>query len=238
MSKGTGRSAGNCGTISVSAWGPPVEMPRATTCGGPERKGRGERGRRGDPEGWSRLPFSPSPFLPFSLLPTVEDLLDAAAAGVGRELGPQFPAQVLDVGRQVRAAGLEDEVEGPGLQRGNRGLGSLRREGTEHDRARGRFPPAELLEHGLAVHLRHLQVEHQQVGGLLVEPLQGNPTIGCRADDLHVRTVRKHVARRSCGRSPCRRQSVLAGVGPSDHCGAGFSPPINGLSEEAGQNPP
>ena len=91
------------------------------------------------------------------------------------------------------AAGLQDEVEGPGFQRGKRGLGPLGREGAEHDRARRRLPPPQLLEHGLAVHLRHLQVEHQQVGGLLVEPLQGDLAVGRRADHFHVGAAGEHL---------------------------------------------
>ena len=123
----------------------------------------------------------------------VEDLLDAAPAGEGCKLAAQLAAQVLDVGLHARVAGLEDEVEGPAFQRGKRGLGPLGREGAEHNRTGRRVSPPQLLEHGLAVHLRHLQVEHQHVGGLLIEPLQGDLAVGRRAHNFHVGAAGEHV---------------------------------------------
>ncbi len=116
------------------------------------------------------------------------ELGDGRRLDLPNELFAEVDGPALDV--ELR---LGDEVEGPELQRAEGRLAAGLGQRRDHDDGGG-ARPHELLEEGEPVHLGHLDVEGDDVGGEPLDVTKGRHWIGRRADDLDLGVARENVA--------------------------------------------
>ncbi len=154
-----GQFAGNFCSTAISASTPPVDEPIATILR-PTRKSATDTGGTGDSGGCTNWRCVRAAALTFSA---------------------RSPK-----GRGSPGAGFPDAIEGPDLERGERRLRAAMRHGGDHDDRHG-AKPHDLLEKFQAVHIRHLDVERDDIGIELFDRLARFQRIARLADDVDVR---------------------------------------------------
>jgi hypothetical protein len=121
---------------------------------------------------------------------------DATTRGAGADTGAELLAQRRHVLVIPFGGGLGDEVERPQGEGLDGQLGTLAGERAEHDHPGVDARLGQRLEGGDAVHLRHLDIEGDDVGGVGAQPLDRLGAIALRAHHLDLGVAGKGVAHR------------------------------------------
>ena len=176
---GQGKSAGSGASRASSAGGPPVEVPTSTSPSPAARAGALLHGPRaaGSPDcrGVGADPVADALLQPGARLDP--------GAGRGAHLGDQLGPQLVDVQRDG-ALGLGDEVDRAQPQGLEGRVGAFRGERRHHDHRAGMLDH-DAVEAGQPVHLRHVDVEGDDVGREGFERGRAPPAVA-RELDLEV----------------------------------------------------